>query len=314
MLFLIFKFILAIYILVQAGAWLVKVITKITGYFKVSYFAMALMIMAVATSIPELMVGINSALDKRPELSLGVVLGSNIADLALVFGIVLILTNGITLTSIIAKRDAQYMCLITILPLLLLYDKVISRVDGIILLGAFSLFSYQVFWSKQRFFEEFIENKEEISVKLTNLFKNFILFIFCIFLLLLSSKYVVDYGEQLAINLNIPLVFVGISILAISTSLPELVFEYNAIKSGKKSMALGDIVGSLVANSGLILGITAVIYPIKIENFSNVIIASIYLLILLTFFIYNLKKSLSKTTGYLLITTYVLFIIIEFYF
>src|SRR4030067_2467784 len=133
MIWLIVKFIFFVFVIVQAGAWLVKILSKISGYFQVSYFAVSLMIMAVATSVPELLVGINSALDKKTELSLGVVLGSNIADLALVFGVVLILSGGITLTSIIAKREAWYMCLLAILPLILLYDRVLSRIDGVIL-------------------------------------------------------------------------------------------------------------------------------------------------------------------------------------
>ena len=313
MFWLIIKFIFFIYVLAHSGTWLVKILSRISSYFKVSYFAVAFMIMAAATSVPELMIGINSALDKMPQLSLGVVLGSNIADLALVFGVALILSKHISLDSLIAKRDAWYMVLITLLPIFLLYDKVLSRFDGIILLLAFSLFSYQIFWSKQHFLKSFDDFNQKTATKLLHLLKNFTWFVVALGIMLVSAKYVVDFGEQLAIFFSIPLIIIGITILALSTSLPELVFEVKAITSGKKGMALGDLVGSLVANSSLILGITAVIYPIQIENSSAYFVAVLYLILLLIFFILNIAKPLSRNIGYLLVFSYLIFLLIEFY-
>lgn len=312
MVWLIIKFLFFIYLLAHSGAWLVKLLSRLAGYFKVSYFAVAFIIMAAATSVPELLVGINSALDKTSTLSLGVVLGSNIADLALVFGVILILAKTITLESTIAKKDAYYMVLIAILPLILLYDRTLSRTDGLILLLAFGLYSYAIFWSKQKFFKAFHLDNNHIP-KLMGIAKNFFYFLIGLGLLLISAKYVVDYGNQLALALNLPLILIGISVLALSTSLPELVFEWKAIGSGKKEMALGDLIGSVVTNSALVLGITALIYPIEIRTFSVFLIAAVYFLLLLVFFLFNLSKPLGPKTGIFLILSYIIFLVLEFY-
>jgi len=298
--------------MIYASTILIKSLSQLSKVFKVSHFAVSFMIMALATSIPELFLGVNSALDRVPTLSLGTVIGSNIADLALVFGVILLLVPSVKLKSVIAKKDALYMTAIVFLPLFLLVDKTLSRIDGVILLFVFAFYSWSVFWSKQKFFKlpQRIE-KGELK-KAFNLFKELLIFIVGVLVLVVASRFVVGYSEELAISLGLPLVVVGISVLALSTSLPELVFEIRAVATDRRSMALGDLIGSLVVNSGLVLGVTALICPIQIESLASFFLGAGFLIFFLLFFVFSVFRGVPRFSGALLILFYLVFLVLEF--
>ena len=127
--------IIAVIALIKSADLVVKTLTRIAIYFKLSEFTIGFIVLAIATSIPELFVAITSAFAKIPELSLGDVLGANIVDLTLVVGVVFILSNGLRIKSEIAKKDIFYMIVLSILPLVLMLDQQLSRLDGIVLLS-----------------------------------------------------------------------------------------------------------------------------------------------------------------------------------
>src|SRR3989338_7469329 len=133
-------FLISCLVLVVSGGFLVKLIVKIASYLRLSEFVVAFIIMAFSTSIPELFVCISSAISGNPALSLGNVIGSNIADLTLVIGIVALLGNGIKPQNPLIKKDSLFMFLIALVPIaLMIFDQTLSRIDGIILTSFRSL-------------------------------------------------------------------------------------------------------------------------------------------------------------------------------
>lgn len=297
-------------VLVLSGSWLVKSLLKIAYFLRISEFAIGFIIMAFSTSIPELFVGITAALAKNSALALGTVIGANIIDLTIVIGISIILARGIKIKSKKIQKDALYMVFIAALPIvLMLAGNGLSRVDGVILIGVFLFYMYHLIRERKEF-------KKEVEERITHLdiVLNVIIFILSLILLFLSADFVVDYATKISIELFLPPILVGLFLVSIGTTLPELTFDIQAVVKKHPEMALGDIIGSVVINSTLVLGIVAVIYPIT-ANFLLFFSSAFFMLIIAFVFATFAEsgRNLSLKEGIALILLYSFFIIIEFY-
>lgn len=302
-------FILSCVVLIVSGSLLVKSLSKIARFLRISEFSAAFIIMAIATSMPELFVGVSSAISKIPELSLGNVIGANILNLTLIAGIIILVGKEIKTTKKIGK-DAYFM-LIAIILVILLYmvNKSLSRIDGIILLGFFIINSYRIL-KKRKKYPKKIKNNQEQKKK----FLYLLIFLIALIGLFISSNYAVKYASALAVDLNLPKLIIGLFLLSIATTLPELVFGVSAVKLKHKEMGIGDQIGTIVTNSTLILGIVSIISPIKVA-FMPFIVSAIFMFIagfiFVTFLITGRK--FETLEGISLILIYVLFVIIEFF-
>lgn len=294
-------------ILIASGGFLIKSLLKISSFLRLTEFVVAFVIMAISTSIPELFVGINSAIIGKPSIALGTVIGSNIADLTLVIGVVILLSKGIKIKSKFIRRDSIWMFAFALLPILLmLIGSSISRIDGVILLTAFFAFVFFMIRQKREF-----EAKVENNVKRWEIFGNFFIFIISLLALFFSSDQLVKYGSNLAIDLMMPPIFVGLFFIALGTSLPELVFESRAALAKHPQLALGDMIGSVVANSSLVLGVTALIMPITADIYLFLTSAAFMLVICFLFSAFVYGSKISWMHGIALIFFYVLFLVIE---
>jgi len=303
-------FLLFCVILVISGSLLVRTLSKIASFLRVSEFLVGFVIMAFSTSIPELFVGITSALAKNPALALGTVIGSNIVDLTLIIGIVIVLAKGIDIKSKFMKRDSLYMFFIAALPMALMFiGNKLSRIDGAILLTVFIVYVYFLIKERTKFRKETEDNvgRKDIVIAV-------FLFVISLFALFFSAGFIVKYAELISIDLALPSILIGLLIIAIGTSLPELVFGTRAVLTKHADMALGDIMGAVVANSTLVLGVTALIYPIT-ADFLLFLSSAVFMIIIAFLFSTFVEsgKRLYWKEGVSLIMLYVFFIMIEFY-
>tara|TARA_Y100000310_G_scaffold338992_1_gene430254 strand:+ start:18600 stop:19577 length:978 start_codon:yes stop_codon:yes gene_type:complete len=302
-------FILSIAVLVLAGFWLVRYLSRIAFYLRLSDFIVSFVIIAFSSSIPELFVGIKSAMAGTPTLSLGNVIGSNIADLTIIIGIPLIFARNIKISKV-AKRDSIYMVLIAALPIgLMLIGQRLSRLDGAFLVLLFFLYMWRQIRQRKDFKRETTETLSRLKVVLTVTF-----FIASLFLLFYSADYTVKYAELLSIDFNFPPILIGLFLVALGTSLPELSFNMQAVLKGHKDMALGDTIGSVVANSTLVLGVTALIHPIA-NGLFLFLISSIFMIIIAFLFATMMDKGekLNWKEGITLVMFYAFFITVELY-
>ena len=296
-------------VLIISAELLVKSLTKVAFYFGLSEFVVGFMIVALATSIPEFFVGITSALEGNPKLSVGNVIGANIIDLTLVIGIVTILRRGIKVETKAVRTDVLYMFIIAALPLILMMDQRICRFDGFILLIAFFLYVLRLFKQEKRFREtvDHISRREFV--------KNTIFTCVSIISLLLSADFLVRYASSLAIELSVPPILIGLLPISLGTTLPELTFEAKAVLMRHRYMALGDLIGSVVANTTLVLGTVALISEHPIEpNFLLFLTSSFFMIVvafLFTTFV-EAEKHILWQEGVALILLYVLFVIVLF--
>jgi len=295
-------------VLIVAGGALVRSLSRLAAFLRVSEFIAAFVIMAISTSLPELFVGIQSARAGNPALALGTVIGSNIVDLTFVAGISILIARGLVVKSAAIRKDVWYMLGIAALPMILMIlGNQLSRLDAIILLAVLVVYGYRIFKVHGKYEREMHDKVGRWEVLLQML-----VFLTALGVLFVSSQYVVFYATELALMLFLPPIFIGLIFLALGTSLPELIFESRTMMKGKSEMALGNLIGSVVINSTLVLAVTALIMPITANFF--LFLTSGFFMLVATFifatFVYTGRK-LTYVEGIAMLLLYIVFIIGE---
>lgn len=300
------EFILACVALALCARVVIRSLVVIARFLKISEFAASFIVMATATSIPELFVGISSSLSGMPAIALGTVIGSNILDLTLVIGTTLLIGRNMRIKRKEVKVDAMWMIGIAILPLLLLYiGGEISRLDGFILICVFLLYERWVFINSRRFNKP-VEN----GIQKWDILVSSGIIILAIVGLYLSSHWAVDTGLQISADFAIPPILVGVIMLSFGTSLPELAFETASALKGHGDMALGDVIGSVITNSSLVLGVVALIFPITANMLYFAISGLFMIAVAIIFAAFIESEHLTWKVGAGLILLYIFFLIV----
>lgn len=263
---------------VVGGRLTIRFLTNITTAFGVSEFTVAFVILAIATSMPEVFVGITSSLRGASDLVISTALGSNIVNATFIMGLTALLSGGISTQQLNLKRDLAVGGIISFLPLLFLLNGIVSRFEGLLLILVFVL--YLALLARDQIRYQSLQMPHHL---LRGIF-SFVFALLAIGLLLYASDKTVAASVELAAAVGIPSFLIGLFLLSIGTSLPELVTTLQANRRGKSAMALGNIIGSNVTNSSLVIGIAALINPISVSlhrtmvtTMVSVVIASVLL-------------------------------------
>ena len=306
----ILTFIVSCLFLVKSGTWTVQSLTRIAKSLEWKEFILSFILMAFATSLPELFVGISSGLHNRPELSFGNVIGANIINLTLVIAIAVLLAKKLDCGTKLIQQSSIYTALIAFLPIILMLGDGISRMDGIILFVALFFYIKFLFKEQAKYQEIFVNKFKRNWTEFKLFLKDLAMFFGGIALLLLSAEAIVWSILALSSSLNLPLVVVGSLIVALGTTLPEIVFGLKAITMGHKEMVLGALMGSVVVNSTLVLGSTVLISPLEITEYSPYIIGILFTIITCLFFAIfsRTEKKITEKEAIILLVVYVLFV------
>lgn len=299
-------FIIAIIFLVKSAEYAVKFIAKFAKIMRFSEFFVSFFIVAIISTFPEFFVSVFSAINRVPSMGLGTLIGSNIADMSLILGFVALMSNtGIRVHSKTMKLNFFFFLLV-LLPVLLALDGVISRADGIILVLGYIFFLFDMI-RQRKFFHKLYADGGQTSLAI----RNFIYFLISIGVLLLSSNFVLRYAKNLSIELNLSPILVGLVIISLGTCLPELLFSIKSLKREFDELGLGDILGNVVADATLAVGITALIHPITF-NLTFLIVGGIFLFFTTLFALYFIYTGdvLTKEEGVILIIMYFSFVVI----
>ncbi len=301
-------FIASVVLLALSAALCVRSLSIISRFLRFSEFIVGFVIMGVATSLPELFVGINSALEGIPSLSLGNAVGSVIVNITLIAGIVTLFARRIDTRKKVIRKDALKLVLFALVPVLLMFiGNGIGRIDGAILLGLFSYHAYTIYKTRREY-SAGVENHISRGTGIGNAF----LLVISLVLLFYSASKTVEYGGLLSGELGLPEIFIGLFFIALGTSLPELMFGIIAAKSGHSIMSLGDLLGASIINMTLVIGITALITPITAVRM--LFLTSAVFMILATFIFSTFLESggsIDWKEGIALILLYVFFLIVE---
>ncbi len=306
-------FLISFVLMAKAGGSLVKSLTHLARFFQLSEYVVAFIVMSFATSIPELFVGLSSAVGDAPGLSLGNVIGANFINITLVIGLVAFFGNGIKIESKISHKNFWLIFFIAFLPIFLALDGVISRGDGFVLVVFFLIYILRLMSEKEYFSKVF--NEIEFSPEMIGkIFKTARTFLIGILTLIASSAMLVWAGKGLSSEINIGLLSFGVIFVALGTALPELVFGIKASALGHNKMSVGNSLGSIAFNSAFIIGIVSLIRPIHLNGGDGFFIAGAFLftaLLLFNIFIYT-RSNISKRESVILISLYVAFLVVEY--
>lgn len=230
--------------------------SSVAGILKVPSVIIGLTIVAMGTSAPEAAVSISAGFSGNSDISLGNIIGSNIFNLLIVIGVCAIIFPAVSDKEIL-KRDMWWNVAISALLFVLIPDKKISRIDGVILLAAFIVYIGLMIRSALK------NRMEEQPQNLLPLPKSIIYIIIGLAAVVSGGDLVVDNASKIAASLGMSDTLIGLTIVAIGTSLPELVTSITASRKGDSGIALGNAVGSCLFNIMFILGVASVLTPIN---------------------------------------------------
>lgn len=311
---LLLAFAISFYFLVRSSSLLVGSLTGLARILGLSEYLVAFILMSFATSIAELFVGVSSAISGANLLSLGNILGANLVNLTLVIGAASLMRGGIEMESKISRGNFWLIFILSLFPLLLGADGIISRADGVILLLSFLVYVWHVLGEKE-YFKKIVNHKSAGLEEASKTFKDLLWFLVAVAVLLLSSSVLVWSGVRIAGIISFGLFAFGVIFISLGTTLPELAFGVRAALSRHGSMAVGNSLGSVAFNSAFIVGVVSIINPIVISGLSQfffVFAAFAVAFLLFNFFVYK-RENISSKEGVALIAVYLIFLLLEFW-
>ena len=251
--------------LFYGGNWLVRGASNLALSAGVSVLVIGMTIVALGTSMPELLVSLQAALAGKSDLAIGNVIGSNIANIGLILGATGLITPLVVQASLL-RREIPIMLLITAGSFAFAADGQISRLDGAVLLAGFVAFNL-AFYLRARDEQRSRQDAEPAapSDKISR-WRELAFLVAGIAVLVISSRMMVEGAVNLARMIGISELVIAITLVAFGTSLPELAASLSAAWHKETDLAIGNIVGSNIANLLLILGATALVQPIQVNR------------------------------------------------
>lgn len=305
-------------LLIKGADYLVEGACNIAKKFRIPDMVIALTIVSIGTSLPELVVSIGSAMNGHSDIAIANVVGSNIVNLFLILGACAIIKP------LVYQKQTKYienfvnMAATTLLFVIgngLVGKNIISRSEGfILLLCAIAFICYNLYMAKnaKKISKKSIDKASFIELKKINIWKSILMVVIGIILLKLGGDFVVDNAVLLAQRLGLSQKLIGLTIIAISTSLPELLTSATAAFKGETDMAIGNILGSQIFNIFLIIGSSAAISPIQYSTSYN---KDIVILMFGTLFMclnpfFGKKDTMTRLNGITFVFVYIIYLAI----
>lgn len=300
-------FFISLIVLARSSQLAIRFASKLSKEIHISEFIISFFFIAFITILPETVIGIISAIKEIPSLGAGTLIGSNVADLSLIFGIIILASiKGLKLKKEDKKENFLY-SVILLVPLLLALDGNFSRIDGLILVFSGIYFYYRLIED----FKLFKKHKEYNNKKVL---KYSLFLILSLAVLVLSAYFTVKYGSELSKLVNIKPLILGSIVIALGTTLPELMFSLKSIREKHSELGVGDLFGTVLWDGTIALGVIALINPFSFMKEIMIIPALfMFLASLVIDYLSRRDKLLSKRDGVYLILFYIVFLIVEFF-
>jgi len=322
-------------LLVKGADFFLDAAVRIAHTLGVSEFAIGVSLVGFGTSIPELAAALSAVSQGHPELAVSSIIGSNIANIALVIGIVGILRK-INVQSEVVRTDALIMMFAMLAAYVVLYNQVVGFLGGLLLIAIFLAYLYFLFETKKEFarkpeFSQFVkwfvefkylsgltESGFRFAKVLTHnhtvkrvMFRDGTIAVLTLMAIILGAEMLIDGAIGISSELSIPENVIGLSLIAIGTSLPELSVSLSAVRRGMGNMLLGNIIGSNISNTAMVLGFSAIAGTLYTSIATPQLLLPIMLGISGIFvFFMRRGRDITKYEAGLLLMTYILFMII----
>ncbi len=302
----IFVLIIALAVLIFGANKFVDASSNYAAYFGVNEFFIGLTIVALGTSIPELFVAVSAIFNRLESVAIGTIVGSNIANIALIFGI-----SCFSIASV--KVKANFISLIPVALVVMLFavtlqDQIISNIEVLGFILIFLFFIYALLQDKNNI------DIETISTDFSKI-REFMYLLMGFLFIVIGSNLTVIYAEKVAVNLGVSELIIGLSILALGTSLPELATTITALSKGKNEMVVGNIIGSNVLNFVLVIPLLGISSNFVISNqlldrdlVPLIISTAMFIALALIISKYVLSRWIGVMFGISFLTFYILYI------
>lgn len=302
---------IGIFILIKGSDFFVDGATSIARIARIPLIVIGLTVVAFATSAPEILVSFIAAMNDESDLAIGNAIGSNTANIALVLGSMAIV-RSVPMKSSALKKLVRNLLIISFLMIIPFFDNVISRIEGqVILFGFFLtmlwLVKYSIEMSKKSDIDDkYLSDQSLVSQSILSVSDSIFCLLIGLFLLFYGADVVVIYAVDIAQSLKISETIIGITIIAIGTSLPELSVSITSALKGQHGLAVGNIIGSNIFNLLAVIGLGTAISPAYLqEDIFNIHLMLMFSLTLFIFFITFRKNDvISRPEGFLLLLTF----------
>lgn len=300
-----FIFIVALFLVIKGATLATRYAGRLAENFRLSKYTVGFIIIAVISILPETFISINAAIEGIPSFGLGTLFGSNIADLTLLFAMLVFLAGrSLKVESKIIKNHAVYP-FILLLPLILGLNGHFSRLEGAALILAGGIFYYLA-----------LKNGIDGSVPLNNgnnKIKNSFLLLFSMAIMLTGGHFTVTSATALANNIGINPILIGMFIVALGTTMPEFFFSLKSVKKHEDSLAVGDLLGTVLADATIVVGILALINPFYFPT--KIIYITGLFMVAASFILFRFMQSgrtITKFEARMLFIFWAFFVFVEF--
>ena len=302
---------IGMFLLIKSADYLVDGAGSLAKKWGMSGLLIGLTVISFGTSLPEVLVNVLASFRGSYDIGMGNIVGSNISNISLVLGITVLVAGVLKVDKSIINKLIPFSILSVIVLFVLANGTLINgsgepglfRSGGVILLCFFSIFIYFTFTEKSK--------EEEESVRERNLFASWLMTIGGLLGLYFGAKLTVDNAEIIARIMGVSEALIGITVIGLGTSLPELAACLAAALKKQAGMAIGNIVGSNIFNILWVLGISSLIKPIEYSSMLDIDIGLVIIssIILIPLIIFGKKNYLTREGGIILISLYIAYII-----
>ncbi len=307
--------ILGLILLVVGGEFLVRSSVALSFKFNISKLVIGMTVVSFATSAPELLVSLQAALDGSSDIALGNVIGSNIANIGLVLGITALISPLGVDKNFYKLNWPMMMLLSVVLYFMLQSGNVLNRWEGLALMISLIIFLYILIKRSKLEPETHIEDLDE-TLQVTSGFKITLWLIIGAVALYFGSEWLVFGAKEMALSLGISERVISVTMVAIGTSVPELAASVIAALKKEKAISLGNLIGSNVFNIASVLGLTAMIQPIVVNNpkilSSDIFWMIAFAAILIPMIFAPKKFEIGRFKGFVLLAAYLVFVFMAF--
>jgi cation:H+ antiporter len=299
-------------LLVAGGEILVRGSVGLAKRFNVSPLIIGLTIVSFGTSSPELLVSLKAAISGYSALSLGNVIGSNIGNIAVILGIAAII-YPISISKQIIKKEMPILIGVTLVSTLFLLDGKLTRIEGLIFFAGLIVYIVVGYKLSKTHSNEIVPSTEVDAIKPMNFGVSAILIIGGLLMLVYGGNLFVDGAVAIAKSFKLSEAVIGLTIVAVGTSLPEFFTSLMAALKKEADIAIGNIIGSNIFNLIGILGLTSVVHPIETDSISYVDFGLMFLLTLFLFPLLKTGMKLNRLEGLFLLLVYIGYVVYLMY-
>ena len=300
-----------LFVLVKGGHSLIKGSEALSISYNIDPFVIGLTVVAFGTSLPELFVSFLANLSDRGDIGIGNIIGSNICNMALILGIGASI-KPIQMRISTLKIDLPIVFLVSALFYIMLLDHRIERYEGVIMTIMFAGYIFFVYKRAKSRHDELLE-KDEIPSDQSRM-KDIVMIVLGIIGLYIGSEFTIGGASGIARAAGVSELAIGLTIVSIGTSLPELVATLQALKMNNTNIGVGNIIGSNVFNILFVMGLSASTKPFPVNPDNIVFWGPVMLFVTLILFPMGYKnRSISRLSGVILLIMYTLYLMLSFY-